>query len=84
MPLSPLYVLTANALGYLLENAHIQGQMWVILLPNGSKMVNNHFADESLLYVWAKQSFFNGAPTCLDVFYSTSGVVVNEYKVTFC
>jgi hypothetical protein len=40
-----LYALTVDDLGYLLEVARIQGQVRGILLPDGSKMINNHFGD---------------------------------------
>ena len=46
-PLAPyLYVLTTNALGYLLEASHIAGWIHGILLLHGSKMVSNHFVDD--------------------------------------
>lgn len=49
-PLAPyLYFLTVDALGYLLEEACIVGQIRGIMLPDGSKMVNNHFANDSLI-----------------------------------
>lgn len=49
-PLPPyLYVFTIDELGYLLEEACIVGQIRGIMLPDGSKMVNNHFADDSLI-----------------------------------
>ena len=49
-PLAPyLYVLTVDALGYFLEEACIVGQIRGIMLLDGSKMVNNHFADDSLI-----------------------------------
>lgn len=50
-----LYVLSfnADALGYLLEVAHIARQIIGILLSDGAEMVNNHFADDSLLFISA-------------------------------
>lgn len=49
-PFAPyIYVMSTNSLGYLLENAHVHGQLKGIVIPDASKLVNNHFADDSLL-----------------------------------
>jgi hypothetical protein len=46
-----LYVLIVDALGYLLEFAYLQGWLLGMSFLDGSKMVNNHFVNESLLFV---------------------------------
>jgi len=56
-----LYVFIVEAFGYLLEVARIQGKVWSILLLDGLDMVNNHFVDDSLLFVRAEQSSLDGA-----------------------
>jgi hypothetical protein len=56
--------LTSDALGYLLETARISRQVQGIMLPDGSEMVNNHFADDSLLLVRAEQTSVDGALAC--------------------
>lgn len=73
-----LHVLTGNAFAYLLEATHIQGHVWGILLPNASKMVNNHFANDSLLSISVERSSIDGVRACLDLFCSTSSVVVSD------
>lgn len=83
-PLAPyLYVLTIDALGYLLEVARIQGKVQNICLPNGSKMVNNHFANHSLLLVSVERCSMNGALAWLNTFYPTLGFVVSNRKTDF-
>jgi hypothetical protein len=44
-----------DALDYLLETTRIVSRVHHILLPNGSKIVNDHFVDDSLLLVRVKQ-----------------------------
>jgi hypothetical protein len=51
-PLGPyLYVLATDTLEYLSESARMQGRIRGISLLNGSKMINNHFTNDSLLLV---------------------------------
>lgn len=61
-----LYVLTADALGYLLEASHIVRQIHSILLSDDLETVNNHFVDESLLSVRVEWDSIDGALPCLD------------------
>jgi hypothetical protein len=78
-----LYVLTADSLGYLLEAAHIAGQVCRILLLDGSEMVNSHFADDSLLSLRVEQRSVDGALACLDTFCFASSTMVSAYKTNF-
>lgn len=58
-PFAPdLYVLTMDILNHLFEVTDIQGKMKDILCPDGSYMVNNHFANGSFIYMSVKQSLF--------------------------
>jgi len=83
-PLAPyLYVLAADALGYLLEVARIQGQVKGIRLTDNSEMVNNHFVDDSLLSVNAEQGSVEGAISCLNTFCTASDSVVNNHKTKY-
>jgi hypothetical protein len=43
-----LYVLRVNALGYLLEAAHIHDNKMVFLFIDGLKMVKKYFVDDLL------------------------------------
>lgn len=49
-----LYVLMVDALGYLLEASCIARQVRGIWFLVGYEMVNNHFVDDSLLFVSAQ------------------------------
>lgn len=69
MPIGSLYLCaSADALGYLLEVAGCEGQLQGISLPKGEEMVNNHFADESLLSVSAEQGSIAATRDFLSVF----------------
>ena len=46
-------------------------------------MVNNHFADDSLMSMKAYQDSIVGAQDCLSTFCEASGVVVNDHKINY-
>lgn len=54
-----------------------------MLLPDGSKIVNNHFTDNSLLSVRIDHVLVEGTRHCLDIFFHVSGRVVSERKIDF-
>jgi hypothetical protein len=78
-----MYVLTAVALRYLLLAAHIVWQVCGILLTNGSKMINNHFADGSLLFVREERYSMDVVLASIDTFYFALGDAINAQKTNF-
>jgi len=72
-----------DALGYLLESSHIHGHMQGILLSNDSKIVNNHFVDDSLLSNNVEQCSINKDLACLQTFFYALGVAVSYHKIDF-
>jgi len=60
-----LYVLTINALGYLLD---------------GFEIVNNHFVNDSLLFVSDEWGLVDGSLACLDTLCVTSSSMVSSHK----
>lgn len=83
-PLAPyLYVLTAFALGYLLETVRVVGQIKGISLPDGFEMVNNHFTNDSLLSIGMDQSSVDDALSCLVNFCRAFGAIVSPHKTIF-
>jgi hypothetical protein len=44
-------------------------------------MVDNHFADDSLVFVNVDQGFVEGALSCLDTFCVALGDLVNAHKM---
>jgi hypothetical protein len=66
-PLAPnFYVIAANALGYLLETARLQGQIRGISLPGGNQLLNVHFVDDSPLTPKLTQQSVEGTLLYLD------------------
>lgn len=76
-------MLTADALGYLLDAARILGCIQGLSLPDGSEMVNHLFADDSLLSVCVDQGSVDGARDCLAVFCKAFGAVVSDHKTNY-
>lgn len=44
-----------DSLGYIFDNARIQGQIRGFLIPGEGEVINNHFADNSLLSIQVSQ-----------------------------
>jgi hypothetical protein len=53
------------------------------LLLDGSKMVNNHFANDSLHFVRGNQDIVDGTRACMDLLYETSSAIISEHKIDF-
>ena len=70
-----LYVLAAEALGYLLNSRVILGDIRGIPLlgPEGGQLVNVHFDDDSFLTINEDHQSWQNAMDCLDVFCVASG-----------
>ena len=82
-PLAPyLYVLTANALGYLLEATLHQGKIRRVSLLRENEMVNNHFIYVYYFYDCWEKIFFN-IYVLFDFFYKAFGAIVSEHKTNY-
>jgi hypothetical protein len=66
-----LYVLTVDALGYLLESTSIKGRICDVTLPDDSKMINNHLANDSFLSIHLEKDSIQTTKGCLDTFCNT-------------
>ena len=62
-----------------MENSPVQGQIQGIIVPNASKMMTNHFADDSLLSLWAGQ-VVDSARDCVSMFFHASRALVSDCK----
>ena len=51
------------------------------MLLDGLKMVNNHFADDSLLSMHVEQSLVDGAHACLVLFCLALSAMVSDHKI---
>ena len=54
-----------------------------VLILKGSEVVNNHFANDSLLSHKDDQELVNGALTCLETFCIAFGIVGNAHKIDY-
>jgi hypothetical protein len=73
--------LIVDALGYLLEEAHLQGWIRGISLPRWEEMINNHFVDDSLLLVSADEESISTERNCLAVVCEASGEIVSDHNI---
>jgi len=72
-----------DSLAHLFDVAGIEVQVKDISHPDGSDMVNNHFANGSFISMRVKQNLVDGAHTCLHIFGSTLDVVVSDHETNF-
>ena len=75
-----IYVLTTDALSYLLENSQVRGRIHGIILLDASKMENNYFVSDSLLSIRVNQDVAASARDFLSIFFHASGDLVSHHK----
>jgi hypothetical protein len=76
-PLAPyLYVLTANALGYLLEATLHQGKIRRVSFLRENEMVNNHFIYVSIISMTIQRKYFSTSMYCLIFFTRHLGLLL--------
>lgn len=86
MPPCPLfiYVLAAEAFGYLLASQVSLGVIRGIRLPgNQGQLVNGHFADDSFLTLAEEEQSIIEALNCFDIFCKAS-ISSIQWRKTFC
>ena len=80
--ISPLskYVLTVDALGYVLEVSCQKCKIRGISLPWGEEMVNNHFLDDSLVSMIVDRELVSTTSKCLNLFCQALGDIISDNK----
>ena len=81
-PLAPyLYVLTANALGYLLEATLHQGKIRRVSFLRENEMVNNHFIYVSIISMTIQRKYFSTSMYCLIFFTRHLGLLLVNIRL---
>ena len=78
-----IYVLTTNALRYLLEESLHQGKTRGVSLPRGEETVSNEFENDSLPSMTSQSECFSTYIDCLNFFCKALGIISSEYKIDY-
>ena len=82
--LSPfLYVLTADALGYLLHGANHLNLIKRISIPQNQVVINSHFVDDSMLFLQNSEEELTNVLDILDLYCVVSGSQLAHSKIKF-
>lgn len=81
-PLAPyLYVLTAKALGYLLEATLHQGKIRRVFLLRENEMEKNHFIYVSIISMTIERKYFSTSMYCLIFFTRHLGLLLVNIRL---
>ena len=73
-PLAPyLYVLTTNALGYMLQSAWKLKLISGVSIPQNSSVSNLHYADDRLLFLQNSEQEISNTLDVLEIYCAISG-----------
>ena len=82
--LSPfLYVLIADALGYLLQKYNQMNLIKGISIPDNSVVLNSHFADDSMLFLQNSEAEISNTMEVLNLYCEISGSKLAHHKTEF-
>ncbi|XP_059064589.1 uncharacterized protein LOC131856711 [Cryptomeria japonica] len=80
-PLAPaLFVISAEALYYILRDSTLSPEVRGVYLPNNDELINSQFADDTTLFFEISDSNFLNLQTKLNMFCTISGARISQAK----